>query len=147
MGMRGNPEGRLASKVALLCCAFLFIFSVLSLTAGNSSGRDRSGVGVAAAAGARGGGGGNETKRADGARVASATVHIEVRRVHPVLASARPGSTKGAGGRRRVLPRGLAVQMRRPPLRAVTNAHDLHSRSSTERKTKTPPYSSAISST
>ncbi|URD89996.1 hypothetical protein MUK42_28485 [Musa troglodytarum] len=42
MGMRGNPEGRLASKVALLCCAFLFIFSVLSLTAGNSSGRDRS---------------------------------------------------------------------------------------------------------
>lgn len=43
MGMRGNPEGRLASKVALLCCAFLFIFSVLSLTAGNSSSRDRSG--------------------------------------------------------------------------------------------------------
>lgn len=43
MGMRGNPEGRLASKVALLCCALLFIFSVLSLAAGNSSGRDRSG--------------------------------------------------------------------------------------------------------
>ncbi|CAL9202374.1 EPIDERMAL PATTERNING FACTOR-like protein 4 [Musa acuminata AAA Group] len=42
MGMRGNPEGRLASKVALLCCAFLFIFSVLSLAAGNSSSRDRS---------------------------------------------------------------------------------------------------------
>ena len=92
-------------------------------------------AGVAvAAAGARGrggGGGGNETKGADGARVASATLHIEVRRVHPVLAGARPGPAKGASGRRRVLPRGLAVQMRRPPLRAVTNTHDLHSRSST----------------
>ncbi|CAL9081384.1 unnamed protein product, partial [Musa textilis] len=131
MGMRGNPEGRLASKVALLCCAFLFFFSVLTLTAGNSSSRDRSEItSWRTMFDPQGWGWRRRRQGPEAAAVATRRRGLMGPGSRPPRCTSRCGActpcwpvhvpvpTKGAGGRRRVLPRGLAVQMRRPPLRA-----------------------------
>lgn len=56
------------------------------------------------------------------AGVVPATVHVQVRQLQPVLPGAR-GRAAGRAGDRRVLPGGLAVQVRQPALHAIGDAH------------------------
>jgi hypothetical protein len=50
--------------------------------------------------------------------VIPATVHVQVRRLQPVLPGAR-GRAAGRAGHHRVLPGGVEVQVRQPPLHAM----------------------------
>jgi hypothetical protein len=52
------------------------------------------------------------------AGVVPATVHDEVRQLQPVLSGARGGAA-GRAGDHGVLPGGVAVQVRQPPLHAM----------------------------
>jgi hypothetical protein len=51
--------------------------------------------------------------------VIPATVHVQVRRLQPVLPGAR-GRAAGRAGHHRVLPGGVEVQVRQPPLHAMS---------------------------
>lgn len=54
-----------------------------------------------------------------GSGVIPATVHVQVRRLQPVLPGAR-GRAAGRARHHRVLPGGVEVQVRQPPLHAMT---------------------------
>lgn len=64
-------------------------------------------------------GGRGRTQESNGAGVASSAVHVQVRQLHPVPAGAG-GRPPGGARHLRVLPRGLAVQVRRPSLPSLT---------------------------
>lgn len=54
------------------------------------------------------------------AGVVPAAVHVQVRQLQPVLPGAR-GRAAGRAGHHRVLPGGVAVPVRQPPLHAMTH--------------------------
>lgn len=62
------------------------------------------------------GGGGCEPEELGRARVVPAAVHREVRQVHAMPPRARRGAAGADAGDHRVLPRGVAVQVRRQTL-------------------------------
>ena len=58
------------------------------------------------------------------AGVVSAKVHVQVRQLQPVLPGAC-GRAAGRAGHHRVLPGGVAVQVRQPPLHAMRRRHGM----------------------
>ncbi|CAD5174560.1 unnamed protein product [Musa acuminata subsp. malaccensis] len=102
-------HGFMMKEAITLCCGFIFLFSLFAVLSSSSYRRS-----------VRLGGGGREAEEARRRTgVVPATVYGQVRRLHPVQPGAR-GCAARHSGDHRVLPRGVAVQMRQQTLHALT---------------------------